>query len=100
MSHRDTHLIYKIAFEIIFFAILMFVIGIIEPAVLPVINNDMYLTQMENSDAYFVALETYQRLKPLFTVAKIVVSCLFVGLVSIDIQALHRNLTKPDPEET
>ncbi len=100
MSHRDTHLIYKIAFKIIFFAILMFIIGIIEPAVLPVINNDMYLTQMENSDVYFVALETYQRLKPLFTIAKIVVSCLFVGLVSIDIQVLYRNLTKPNPEET
>ena len=100
MNHRTTSLIYKVVFRTIIFAVIMFVIAIIEPAVLPVINNDMYLTQMENSDAYFTALATYQRIKPMFTVVKIVVSCTFVGLVTIDIQALYRNLTKPNPEET
>lgn len=100
MNHKNMHLIYKLAFKVIFFATIMILIGIIEPAILPVVNNDMYLTQMENSDAYYTALATYQRLKPIFTIAKIVVACLFVGLVSIDIQALYRNLTKPNPEET
>ena len=100
MNHKSTHLIYKIAFKVIFFAIIMILIGIIEPAVLPVVNNDMYLTQMENSDAYYTALATYQRLKPLFNIAKLIVSCVFVCLVGTDIYALYRNLTRPNPEET
>lgn len=100
MNHKNTHLIYKLAFKVIFFAIIMILIGIIEPAILPVVNNDMYLTQMENSDAYYAALATYQRLKPLFNIAKTVVSCVFICLVSTDIFALYHNLTKPNPEET
>ena len=100
MNHKNTHLIYKLAFKVIFFAIIMILIGIIEPAVLPMVNNDMYLTQMENSDAYYTALATYQRLKPLFNIVKAFVLCGFFCLCSADVITLYRNLTKPNPEET
>ena len=100
MNHRVTNVIYKVLFKMIFFMIIMFAIGIIEPSVTPMIDNDVALTQMELSDAYFVALTTYQKLKPLFNIAKLVVSFVFLCLISSDIFKLYRNLTNPDPEET
>ena len=48
------------------FAIIIIVVAAIGQSIAPVVDNSMALTQMENDNIMFVAMSTYNRIKPIF----------------------------------
>lgn len=61
----------KVIAYIIIAVILTVVLSWVEAALMPVLNNDMALGQLENDDAAFIAWESWNRLQVAFTYIKI-----------------------------
>ena len=64
--------------KIIVFAFCMIMLASIGQAMSPVISNELALTQMENSKELFVAMDTYNRIRPLVTTAFTLIVVMFV----------------------
>ena len=56
----------------------MIIVSAIAQAVSPIITNEMYLSQMQNDNVMFVAMNIYYKLKP---IVNIVYSCVILWFV-------------------
>lgn len=77
--------------KVLVFVFCMIVLSSIGQAMSPVISNEMAMTQMENSNELFVAMDTYNRLKPVWTGAFTLVVVLFVYTIFRDIYKFIKN---------
>lgn len=59
----------KTARRTLIFAFVMIIVSAIAQAISPVITNEMALTQMQNDNVMFVAMNTYYKLKPVVNIA-------------------------------
>lgn len=48
------------------FAFIMIVVAAIGNSINPIVSNELALTQMQNDNAMYVAMNTYNRIKPIF----------------------------------
>ena len=62
----------------VIFAVIMVIIAAISQSISPVISNELALTQMQNDNAMYVAMNTYNRIKPIFST---VYSCVILWFV-------------------
>lgn len=68
----------KTARRTLIFVIVTIIVSAIAQAISPVITNSMYLSQMQNDNVMFVAMNTYSKLKP---IVNIVYSCVILWFV-------------------
>ena len=89
--------IIKTTAKIIIFAI----ISIIALTLLgsPVIKNDIYLGQMENSDALFILMDIYNKLTPIISVIYGCVTAIFAGTIIYDTYKFIKNKRKVKENE-
>lgn len=74
------------------FITIMFIVSIGLEGMTPVINNDIAMTQMENSNASLILMESYERFKPLMNIAKILIVTWFGVTVTHDTYKLIKGL--------
>lgn len=75
----------KMITKIVIFAFITIVISSITQAMSPVVTNNMALTQMQNSDAMFVMMETYNKVKPIIGAIYFGVTAWFTYTIGRDI---------------
>ena len=68
----------KTARRTLIFVITMIIVAAIAQAISPVVTNELALTQMQNDNVMFVAMSTYNKLKP---IVDIVYSCVILWFV-------------------
>ena len=67
MKHELTkQFIKKTIRRTLIFAFVMIVVAAIGQSMSPIISNELALTQMQNDNAMYVAMNTYNRIKPIF----------------------------------
>ena len=49
------------------FTFIMIAVTAISQSIAPIVDNNLALTQMENSDALFIAMNAYNKIKPIFS---------------------------------
>lgn len=74
----------KIAVKIILLVTLLF-IGMIADSIGPVMTNDLAMTQMSNSDAVLVAMNTYNQIRPIISITYGVIICLMLFWIARDL---------------
>lgn len=60
------------------FTFIMIIITAIAQSISPIISNELALTQMQNDDAMFVLMNTYNQIKPIFNITY---SCVILWFV-------------------
>ena len=79
----------------ILFGFGMFLIWLPMQVLAPVINNEIAMTQMENSNTCLVLAQSYEKIKPLVHIAKTLIIAWFGTFTAIDIykfaQHVHEN---------
>lgn len=50
----------------------------------PIISNNIALGQMQNDDALFILMETYNKIRPFITIIYGLITALFVGVTICD----------------
>lgn len=68
-SELAKHLVRKLVKKGAIFAFLMIVVTAVGQSIAPIVTNNLALTQMQNSDEMFVAMETYVKLRPIVNIA-------------------------------
>ena len=66
------------------FAFVMIVVAAIGESMSPVISNELALTQMQNDNAMFVLMNTYNKIKPILTALYSCVILWFVYTIGRD----------------
>lgn len=66
------------------FVAIMIIISIGLESMTPVINNEIAMTQMENSNASLVLMDSYEKIKPLVNIAKILIIAWFSATITHD----------------
>jgi hypothetical protein len=64
----------------------------------PIISNDIALGQMENSDALFMLMETYNKVRPFVEVIYSCITVLFIGTTAYDIYKFIKTKIKEKNE--
>lgn len=81
--------------KIVIFAFLMIVITAITQSMSPIVSNNLALTQMQNSDETFVLMDTYNKIRPIFSLVYSVIIVWFVYGIGRDtykfVKALGNN---------
>lgn len=67
-SELTKHFVRKLVKKGVIFAFLMIVVTAVGQSIAPIVTNNLALTQMQNSDEMFVAMETYSKLKPIVNI--------------------------------
>lgn len=79
----------------IIFTFTMIVIAAIGQSMSPVISNELALTQMQNDNAMFVAMNAYNKIKPIFNTLYSCVILWFVYTLGRDtykfVKTIHTN---------
>lgn len=84
-------IIKKVATKFIIMLIICFLLGIMFTAFVPIMNNNMALTQMENSDALFLAQQAWIRIQNVFYLMEIAIIAFYIGSMGIDIFKYVKN---------
>ena len=66
------------------FTFIMIVVATIAQSISPVISNEMALTQMQNDNVMFAAMNTYNKIKPIFNALYSLVTVWFVYTLGRD----------------
>ena len=74
----------KIAVKTILLVVLL-LIGMIVDSIAPIITNDLAMTQMENSNALFVVMSSYNQFKPIVSITFGIVICLVAFSLARDL---------------
>lgn len=82
----------------ILFGFMMFLIWLPMQALAPVINNEIAMTQMENSNAALVLMESYEKIKPLVPIAKTLIIAWFGTFTAIDIYKFAHHMNNNEKE--
>jgi lipoprotein signal peptidase len=81
------------------FAFVMIVVGAVGQSMSPVISNEMALTQMQNDNALFVIMSTYNRIKPIFNALYSCVILWFVYTLGRDTYKFANNIKNTENEK-
>lgn len=76
------------------FITIMAIISIGLESMTPVLNNEIAMTQMENSNVSLVLMDSYEKIKPLANIVKILVIAWFAGTISRDTYKFVRHFEK------
>lgn len=98
MNELKQKFISKTAIKIVIFAFLMTIVLSIAQSVSPVISNYIALDQMQNSDEAFVVMNTYNKLRPIFSMSMVGICVLFVISVVKDIIKFVKNVKDIEKE--
>ena len=83
--------IYRIVLKFIIFAIFSVIVSTLLYG--PIITNELALTQMENSNELYMLMETYNRLRPIFSIVYGLITGIFVGTTIYDISKFIKTKT-------
>ena len=89
----------KTARRTLIFVIVMFIVAAITQSISPVITNQMALTQMETSNELFIAMNTYNKLKPVVTIIYSCVILWFVCTLGRDTYKFVKNVNNAENEK-
>lgn len=74
----------KILTKISVAIILTLILALVSNSLMPVLGNDIAMSQLENEDAYFVAMQAWQSLQNKLTIAKAFIWALAVAFIVKD----------------
>ena len=89
----------KTARRTLIFVFVMIIVSAIAQAISPVITNEMALTQMQNDNAMFVAMNTYYKLKPIVNIVYYCVILWFVCTLGRDTYKFVKNINTENKKE-
>ena len=89
-------IIKKVATKFVIMLILCFLLGTMFTALVPIVNNNIALTQMENSDALFVAQQSWIRIQNVFYLIEVAIVIIYMGSMGIDIFKYVKNKNKKE----
>lgn len=89
----------KIITKIVIFAFIMIVVTSITKSMSPVISNSVALTQMQHSDAMFVMMNTYNKIKPLVSVIYFGIIACFTCTIGRDIYKFAKTVNENNNEK-
>lgn len=75
----------KTIIKLVAFVVISIVVAILINSINPIVNNDLAIGQMENSDALFIIYETYNRIIPLMWGIYGVISTVIFCRIGFDI---------------
>ena len=75
----------------VFFLIVLLIIGIVVDSMAPVITNDLAMTQLENSDALLVTVNTYNQIRPVVSISYGIIVCLFAFSLARDLMKFAKS---------
>ena len=81
------------------FAIVMIIVAAISQSMAPVISNELALTQMQNDNVMFVAMNTYNKIKPIFNALYSCVILWFVCTLGRDTYKFVKNINTTNEKE-
>ena len=88
----------KMIKKIMVFVILMIVLTAITQSISPTVTNNVALTQMQNSDASFTLINTYNKLRPIINLAYGFIVSYFLGTVTRDIYKFIKTIETENTE--
>ena len=90
----------KIVLKVIVAIVLTIVIGVLSNSLLPLLGNDIALGQLQNNDAYFVAMNIWYNLQNWLLAVTCIVWLVTIGLVVKDIYKEIKNKEIKNKKET
>lgn len=82
----------------VLFIFFMAILTAISQSISPTITNNIALTQMQNSDASFTILNTYNKIRPIVNLVYVFIVSYFIGNISRDIYKFTKTIA--DEETT
>ncbi len=89
----------KMVRRTLIFSFIMIIVAAIGQSVSPVISNNLALTQMENDNVTFVAMSTYNRIKPIFNALYSCVILWFVCTLGRDTYKFAKSINTENKKE-
>ena len=81
------------------FTFIMIIVAAIAQSISPVVSNSMALTQMQNGNVMFVAMNTYNRIKPIFNALYSCVILWFVYTLGRDTYKFAKTINNTENEK-
>jgi hypothetical protein len=81
------------------FTIVMFILAAIGQSISPVVSNELALTQMQNDNAMFVVISTYNKIKPIFNALYSCVVLWFVCTLGRDTYKFTKSINNTENEK-
>lgn len=94
-----TQFVKKMATQILMFVIIVSLVTIMIQSIGIVINNQMALTQMQNDDALFVAMNTYNKLKSIVNIVYSGATIWFVYTLGRDTYKFAKTINTENEKE-
>lgn len=88
----------KIALKAIIFALIMFGVAAVSQAISPVVSNELALTQMQNSNEMYILMDTYNKIRPIVSVAYTGIILLFICTIARDTYKFVKNMNENEKE--
>jgi hypothetical protein len=85
--------------KVMIFTILMIIVTAIGQSFAPTINNHVALTQMQNSDASFALMNTYNKIRPIINLVYVFIVSYFIGNVTRDISKFTKTMSEKETTE-
>lgn len=79
--------------------LIMVVVTAVSQSIAPIVDNSMALTQMENNDLMFVAMSTYNRIKPIFNALYSCIILWFVYTLGRDTYKFNKSINNIENEK-
>jgi hypothetical protein len=77
----------------------MIVLTAISQSISPTITNNIALTQMQNSDASFTLINTYNKIRPIINLVYVFIVSYFLGAVVRDVSKFAKTMTDEETTE-
>ena len=88
----------KTAVKIVIFVFIMSIILFIAQSASPIVSNSLAIGQMQNSDEAFVVMNTYNKVRPMFSMAMIGICILFAISIVKDTIKFVKNIKDVEKE--
>mgnify|MGYP006967120953 CR=1 FL=1 len=89
----------KIIKKIVIFAFIMIILTSFTQSMSPVVSNNMALTQMQNSDAMFIMMNTYNKIKPIISAIYFGITVWFTYTIGRDIYKFVKTVNESNNEK-
>ena len=81
----------KIAIKMVIAILITVLIGFISNSLMPILGNDVALGQLQNDDAYFVAMQAWQTTQQWLSLAIAAVWAVVIALITKDVYIEMKN---------
>ena len=81
----------KIVIKIVIAIILTVIIGFISSSLMPILGIDVALSQLENDDAYFIAMQSWHQIQNCLGVAAGLIWLVCIALIIKDVYNFIKN---------